>query len=451
MNMLQNRVPSLRPLCAASVAVFCLALTALPNAHAAKVFMLGGSVAQENTEIYAGLRATTARNWNPDTASDTNCSTDWDTTTCPRIAVVTASAVGSSSGEAVFTTDSGTINSFSYFKLFERHGFSPKHISAHIDNFETDAYVGNPAGDANIAIVNQADIIFFNGGDQSRAARTFLTASGADTPLMAIIRRRVERGQLVMAGTSAGTMVQGQTMYGEGSAYGYIHFNGSLAAKPADSLTGLKNDLAGTTDLAYWQNGGKMPGFGFAGEGIAVDTHCNKRGRVIRNIVAMKSLDKTQGICVDEDTALYLDGHLGTVFGSNGVTVADTSMARFDGETHFKVSGAKLTYLTSGDSYDFSQKRAISSKPPIVERMAAGLIESANILAPDEITKAITRVVGSDALAQLGNAPAPNLPNGFSFGADAKVYKIKFYKNENTVGYFSAGKTTAVNVLVDID
>ena len=60
-------------------------------------------------------------------------------------------------------------------------------------------------------------------------------------------------------------------------------------------------------------------------------------------------------------------------------------------------------------------------------------------------------MVGSDALAQLGNTPAPNFPNGFSFGVDAKVYKVKFYKNENTVGHFSAGKTTAVNVLVDID
>lgn len=413
--------------------------------------MLGGSVAQENSEIYAGLRATTARNWNPDTASDNNCSTDWRDTKCPRIAVVTASAVGSSAGEAVYGTDSGVINSFSYSKLFERHGFSPKHITAHIDNFETDAYSGNPAGDANIAIVNQADIIFFNGGDQSRAVRTFLTASGADTPLMAVIRRRVEHGHLVMAGTSAGTMVQGQMMYGEGSAYGYMYFNGQLATKPADSLTGLKNDLAGNSDLAYWQSGGKMPGFGFAGEGIAIDTHCNRRGRVIRNIVAMKSLDNTQGICVDEDTALYMNGHVGTVFGSNGVTVADTSMAKFSGETHFKVSGAKLTYLTSGDSYDFSKKLAIVSKPLIVQSRADGLIESANILAPDEITKAIARVVGSDALAQVGNAPAPNLPNGFSYGADAKVYKIKFYKNETTVGYASDGKTTAVNVLLDID
>ena len=178
---------------------------------------------------------------------------------------------------------------------------------------------------------------------------------------MAIIRRRVERGKLVMAGTSAGTMVQGQTIDGKGSAFGYIHFNGSLAAKQADSETGLKNDLAGNTDLAYWQNGGKMPSFGFANEDIAMDTHCSKRGRVIRNIVAMKSLAKTQGICVDEDTALYLDGHVGTIFGSNGVTIAATSMARFDGETHFKVSGAKVTYLTSGDSCDFSRKRAISS------------------------------------------------------------------------------------------
>ncbi|CAN5288162.1 hypothetical protein BH11PSE10_BH11PSE10_04540 [soil metagenome] len=429
--------------------------------------MLGGSVAQTNTEIYAGLRATTTRNWQPDIANDNNCSIDWATTSCPRIAVVTASAASSSRGLSVFSTDSLSNPlsnySFSYFRLFERHGFSPKHISAHIDNFATDVYAGNPAGDANIAIVNQADIIFFNGGDQSRAARTFLTASGADTPLMAIIRRRVERGQLVMAGTSAGTMLQGQTMYGEGSAYGYIHFNGSLAPKSADSESGLRNDLLGPTHLAYWQNGGKMPGFGFAGADTAIDTHCNKRGRVIRNIVAMKSLEKTQGICVDEDTALYLDGSVGTVYGSHGVTLVDSSTARFEDAIHFKISGAKLTYLTSGDSYDFSRRQALSSKPLIVATdatdatdatTAAGQFESANILAPDEITRAITQVVGGAAAQQIGSAPAPNLanlPEGVGYAADAKIYRIKFYKNENTVGYAGAGKTTAVNVLVDID
>ena len=51
MNMRSNGFTAPQPLSVAAAAVFWLAVTALPNAYAAKVFMLGGSVAQENTEI----------------------------------------------------------------------------------------------------------------------------------------------------------------------------------------------------------------------------------------------------------------------------------------------------------------------------------------------------------------------------------------------------------------
>lgn len=70
MNMRSKVFPLFWPLTIASAIMLCIALAATSNAHIAKVFMLGGSVAQENTEIYAGLRATTARNWNPDTCGD---------------------------------------------------------------------------------------------------------------------------------------------------------------------------------------------------------------------------------------------------------------------------------------------------------------------------------------------------------------------------------------------
>lgn len=435
-----------------SAFAFSIACCLAPlSAHAAKVFMLGGSVLNSNNEVYAGLRAATERDWNPDTDHLENCSTNWSLTTCPRIAVITSSAESSDAGDDVFRNDHPQNNDLGYYHLFQKYGFSPKHISAHINNFSTDSYAGNEAGDRNIDIVERADVVFFNGGDQARSVRTLLTSTGDDTPLMAAIRRRVNDGSLIIAGTSAGTAIQGNVVYGEGSSYGYIYFNGNLAEKAVNSETGLKDDVSGRNVLAYSENGGKMMGLGFAGPNIAVDTHCNTRGRVARNLAAMKSLEATQGICVDEDTAIYLDGHVGTVFGSNGVTIADTSSAVFSEGAHFKVSGAKLTYLTSGDQFDFQSKAVHSSKTLITMPYYDDTeYQSDNILGTNEITRSITYVVDSAAPYILGKAPAPVRRSGTSYGQEAQTFSFKFYRNEQTAGYFRDGAYTAVDVLIDI-
>lgn len=433
----------------ASIVALAIACACPLSANAAKVFMMGGSVADNNDALYAGLRAATSRNWTPNTNSYSNCSADWNATPCPRIAVVTASALNYTAGANVFNTNDPNTGALSYYNLFQKHGFSPKHITAHSDNASTHSYSGNSNGDANIALVNQADVIFFNGGDQARAAVTFLTAGG-DTPLMAAIRARVNSGSLIMAGTSAGSMIQGNAMFGEGVAYGYLYFNANLAPKALGSSTGLKDDRNGTSALAYFDNGGKMTGFGFAGSNVAVDTHCNARGRVARTLAAMKNLGKTQGICVDEDSALYLNGSVGTAFGTNGVTITDTSSATFPVDSYFRVNGALATFLTSGDTYNFSTKTATSTKALITRPYYSTYYDSADILGANEITKTLTRTVDSTASYHVGSAPKPTYSSGPTYPSNAFTYKMKFYKNANTAGYYSNGKYTAVKVSVDI-
>ncbi|MDY7536680.1 cyanophycinase [Undibacterium sp. 5I1] len=429
----------------------CAGLLATPfTTHAAKVFMMGGATAETNNEIYAGLRASTSRNWTPNTSIYTNCVTDWNTTTCPRVAVVTASADTAASGDNVYNNDDATTGALSYIKLFQKHGFAPKHITAHADNYTNDSYSGNAVGNANIAIINQADVVFFNGGDQSRAARTFLTNSGADTPLMAALRTRVNNGSLVIAGTSAGTMIQANPMMGEGVAYGVLYFNANFAPKSVGSATGLKDDRSGTSSLAYLENAGTMTGFGFSGTNVAVDTHCNARGRVARLLAGMRNTSKTQGVCVDEDTAIYLNGSAATIYGSNGVSVADTANAIFPTASYFKVTGAQITYLTSGDAYNFSTKTATSSKSLITRPYNATYYDSAAILDPNEITKSLTWIVDSTTAYNVGTAPKPVYTSGPTYPSSAIAYKIKFYKDSNTKGYYSSGKYSAVRVLVDI-
>jgi cyanophycinase len=62
--------------------------------------------------------------------------------------------------------------------LFRLYGFSTKHVSAHIDNYRRTTDLNNADGQYNLEIIRQADVLFFNGGDQSRHARTWLNNDG---------------------------------------------------------------------------------------------------------------------------------------------------------------------------------------------------------------------------------------------------------------------------------
>jgi len=59
-----------------------------------------------------------------------------------------------------------------------------------------------------------ADIIFFNGGDQSYHARTWLNEDGTYNDLMIIIVKRAKLNEVVLAGTSSGTMIMPKQTFG---------------------------------------------------------------------------------------------------------------------------------------------------------------------------------------------------------------------------------------------
>ncbi len=62
--------------------------------------------------------------------------------------------------------------------MYKNYGLTPKHITAHIDNYKIDTDPSTSRGRDNLQIINQADIIYFNGGDQSRHIRTWLNDDG---------------------------------------------------------------------------------------------------------------------------------------------------------------------------------------------------------------------------------------------------------------------------------
>ena len=61
-----------------------------------------------------------------------NCSQDWSTTTCPKVAVVTSAAQTEEEGNYYYNVDEPDTMCFK--RLFNLFGCSPKHVSVHRDN-----------------------------------------------------------------------------------------------------------------------------------------------------------------------------------------------------------------------------------------------------------------------------------------------------------------------------
>lgn len=146
-----------------------------------KVFLLGGAVLDNESAMYNLMAKETGRTPQPN-----KCSDDWLTTPCPRIAVVTSASPTTQDGDDEYYVeeDEGFL---SFEKLYKGYGFSPKHVTAHIDNYEVHTNPQSKEGMANLNILNTADVIIFNGGDQSRHARTWLQNNGSHNSIMAVV------------------------------------------------------------------------------------------------------------------------------------------------------------------------------------------------------------------------------------------------------------------------
>jgi cyanophycinase len=217
------------------------------------------------------------------------CGDDWKTTECPRIAIVTSASENEAAGNEAFNNDLPT--SLSYRSLYSGYGFSPKHVSVHIDNYVRTTNLSNTEAQLNFDILKQADVIFFNGGDQSRHARCWLNDDGSYNPIMKMVADRARNNEVILGGTSAGSMIMCSPTYGGGLTYGHLYFAAKVGLAPKQVADGgvngthLDDVRNGTKGLQYSDNGGMMPGFNFTP--FLVDTHVNARGRVGRIVPAM--------------------------------------------------------------------------------------------------------------------------------------------------------------------
>jgi cyanophycinase len=183
--------------------------------------------------------------------------------------------------------------------------------------------------DARLNILNDADAVFFTGGDQLK-----ITSQLGDTPIYTRVREIYDAGGII-AGTSAGASVMSETMMvsGEGDE---SHRIGSM----------LK--------LA--------PGFGFL-PGVIVDQHFAQRGRIGRLIGAIAQNPRILGIGLDEDCAMMVHRGRFKVLGSGAVYVVDGSKVTFtniteaDPDLPLCIYGLKLHVLNQSDTFDLKNRR----------------------------------------------------------------------------------------------
>lgn len=185
--------------------------------------------------------------------------------------------------------------------------------------------------DMNIKLLENADIVFFTGGDQLR-----LTSLLGGTKLYKKVIERFSEG-CIFAGTSAGASVMSETMI-----------------------------ISGEDDESPRKCTLKMaPGFGLI-KGTIIDQHFAQRGRVGRILVGIAENPQSLGIGIDEDTAIVVNkkGEI-SVIGSGAVYIFDGSGISYSNISEqcpneiFSIYDIKLHILINGDGFDMNSKTPI--------------------------------------------------------------------------------------------
>lgn len=179
-----------------------------------------------------------------------------------------------------------------------------------------------------LQVLDDAAGVFFSGGDQLR-----ITSQIGDTGIEAKVRSLYQRGGVV-AGTSAGAAVMGETMLVKGTSrethrIGDLHMGAGL---------GLIQD-------------------------VIVDQHFAERGRFGRLLGAVAHNPRLLGMGIDENTAAVVEGRDLEVIGAGAVYIVDGSKCSYsnvaDAETEVTLAMHDITVhvLAQGNGFDLDLRR----------------------------------------------------------------------------------------------
>lgn len=200
--------------------------------------------------------------------------------------------------------------------------------------------------DRALAVMRDADAVFFTGGDQLR-----ITSILGDSPIFTRVKEIFDSGGII-AGTSAGASVMTETM---------------MVSGDAEATQKVKTSVR----LA--------PGFGLL-PGVIIDQHFAQRGRVGRLLAAVAQNPRMLGVGLDEDAAIIYTRQRFQALGANAVHILDASRITFsniaeqDPDLPICVYGVRMHMMNMGDTFDMKTR-----KPKYVPREVAlkkfGLLE----------------------------------------------------------------------------
>jgi cyanophycinase len=174
--------------------------------------------------------------------------------------------------------------------------------------------------------------VMFSGGNQLR-----LSVTDGGTDFLALMKRRYQEDDFVIAGTSAGAMAMGKTMIYEGNA----------------TRAHLKGEVKMTTGLGFIDS-------------VIIDSHFEKRGRFGRLAQAVACNPSCIGIGLGEDTGMLItEGHKMQAIGSGLVVIIDghdikhSNIADIPDGNPISIENLKVHFCELGNGYWVNDRKFI--------------------------------------------------------------------------------------------
>ena len=178
--------------------------------------------------------------------------------------------------------------------------------------------------------IRESDAVMFSGGNQLR-----LSVTDGGTEFLALLKKRYQEEQFLIAGTSAGAMAMGQTMIYEGNA----------------TRAHLKGEVKMTSGLGFINS-------------VIIDSHFEKRGRFGRLAQAVATNPSTIGIGLGEDTGMLItDGNKMEAIGSGLVVIVDghdilhSNIADIPDGNPISLENLKVHFCEKGNGYLIRERK----------------------------------------------------------------------------------------------
>lgn len=178
--------------------------------------------------------------------------------------------------------------------------------------------------------IASCDAVMFSGGNQLR-----LSVTDGGTDFLALIKKRYQEENFVIAGTSAGAMAMSQTMIYEGNA----------------TRAHLKGEVKMTTGLGFISS-------------VIIDSHFEKRGRFGRLAQAVATNPSCIGIGLGEDTGMLITGGdrmeaigSGLVIIIDGHEILHNNIADIPDGNPISIENLKVHFCEKGNGYLLRERR----------------------------------------------------------------------------------------------